>query len=226
MRSVERIDKPKILAEKESLWLENYNEALLKYTTDNSSTNKKAKEKAEKKYNHSQIKKTLVKMFFGKCAYCESFILHTEYGNIEHFRPKSKYPEKCFDWNNLLLSCNICNGKKYKGDNFPIISEEPLIIDPTKENPNNYLCFEFDLATGTANVLPQNIKGETSIEILGLNRPSLVMHRSKKVRDMIYCTLQANEGNKEQKEKLLEYCSEENEYSAFAIALCKKFNIY
>ncbi len=59
-------------------------------------------------------------MFANKCAYCESYLMHVSYGHIEHFKPKAKYPQYCFSWDNLLLGCEVCNGKRYKGIKFPL----------------------------------------------------------------------------------------------------------
>jgi len=75
-------------------------------------------------YGHSQVKESLIKMGKGKCAYCESDILATYVGDIEHFRPKGEIEELkatgnskpgyywlAADWDNLLFSCRNCNQK-------------------------------------------------------------------------------------------------------------------
>ncbi|MEC4815212.1 MAG: hypothetical protein SAK29_18330 [Scytonema sp. PMC 1069.18] len=45
-------------------------------------------ENATNKYRHKEIKDLLEQMFYGKCAYCESKVTTTGYGDIEHFCPK------------------------------------------------------------------------------------------------------------------------------------------
>lgn len=75
-------------------------------------------------YKLPEVKEALIKLFNGKCAYCESFILHVYSGDVEHFRPKSqiKYPKEdniktikpgyywlAADWDNLFLACKNCN---------------------------------------------------------------------------------------------------------------------
>lgn len=72
-------------------------------------------------YSHKDTKKALQEIFNSKCAYCESFIMHIEPGDIEHFRPKAEihtsdgkvlipgYYWLGADWKNLLLSCIKCN---------------------------------------------------------------------------------------------------------------------
>ena len=48
----------------------------------------------------------------GKCAFCESPTTATNYGDVEHFRPKSKFLWFAYCYENFLLSCRICNGTK------------------------------------------------------------------------------------------------------------------
>ncbi|SMO63121.1 TIGR02646 family protein [Chryseobacterium rhizoplanae] len=70
-------------------------------------------------YSDKKIRKLLVKMFHGKCAYCESKITAIYNGDIEHFRPKGKIhdatPKKpgyfwlAAEWDNLLFACPFCN---------------------------------------------------------------------------------------------------------------------
>ena len=69
--------------------------------------------------------------FRGKCAYCESNIHKSQYGDVEHFRPKAAVANKngkpikitsdgaeklhpgyywlAYDWKNLLPACQLCN---------------------------------------------------------------------------------------------------------------------
>lgn len=73
-------------------------------------------------YSDSEVKEALIKLFKGKCAYCESKFLHVYSGDVEHFRPKGEIEEAtpnkkpgyywlAADWDNLLLSCRNCNQK-------------------------------------------------------------------------------------------------------------------
>jgi len=80
-----------------------------------------------------------------RCMYC----VNSEAGDIEHFRPKTPYPEHMYRWENLLLCCGICGRKK--GNQFPMADGQPLLIDPTSENPWEYLDFD----PGTGNIVPR-----------------------------------------------------------------------
>lgn len=70
-------------------------------------------------YSDKSVRKILLKMFHGKCAYCESKITAIYNGDIEHFRPKGKiqnanpsrpgYFWLASEWENLLFACPFCN---------------------------------------------------------------------------------------------------------------------
>lgn len=118
MIKVNRLEKPSILVQNATIWTENYLIAKSNYEQDKTSDNKKILENTVIKYNHETVKAALKLMFYDKCAFCESNITQVYVGDIEHFKPKSKFPELCFEWENLLFACSICNGKSNKGDNF------------------------------------------------------------------------------------------------------------
>jgi hypothetical protein len=58
------------------------------------------------------IKKGLLAMSRNKCPYCESQAGADQWGQVEHFRPKSLFPTRAYDWGNYLYSCEKCNGTK------------------------------------------------------------------------------------------------------------------
>ena len=83
----------------------------------------------------------LEKVFHGKCAYCDSRIDDTSFGDAEHYRPKGKVTSKvngqalavqvgtqdhpgyywlAYDWCNLLPACSQCNSGHGKMNQFPI----------------------------------------------------------------------------------------------------------
>ncbi len=62
-----------------------------------------------KVYKHQTIKDALMRLFRGKCAYCESCFSATQPMDVEHWRPKSLYWWLAASWENLLPSCIDCN---------------------------------------------------------------------------------------------------------------------
>ncbi|MBN2807573.1 MAG: TIGR02646 family protein [Prolixibacteraceae bacterium] len=227
MIQITRIDKPEILISKEEKWKSTLEIALSEFLLNKSTSKRKKLDLAYSKYKHKQIKDSLRRMFSDKCAYCESHISHIGFGHIEHFHPKSKFPDLCYDWDNLMLSCEICNGKEYKGDKFPESYESGPLINPVEENPDDFFYFEYDPYVGVANVIPKNNnkRAITTEEVLGLNRSELVKHRSYIVTIMAFAALKAKQGDEEGKEIIKKCCGNENEYAAFARALVKRFKI-
>lgn len=75
-----------------------------------------------------------------RCMYCSD----SHGTDIEHFWPKVTYPERMFVWANLLLCCTPCG--RHKGNRFPVQDGESLLIDPTIDDPWDFL--DFDPATG------------------------------------------------------------------------------
>lgn len=72
-------------------------------------------------YKADSVKTRLNELFYGKCAYCESFYASTAPVDVEHYRPKGAVHEVtthpgywwlAMDWENLLPSCIDCNRKR------------------------------------------------------------------------------------------------------------------
>ena len=144
-------------------------------------------------YKHAEVKAQLKSDQNGKCAYCERFF-NGDYGAVEHFRPKGEWQQQkgmakykpgyywlAYEWENLLYSCSECN-TIFKHSLFPLANpavrdiahrdirrEEPLLINPSSENPADFIGFRREL------VVPRNVngqpshKGQTTIDLLGLN---------------------------------------------------------
>jgi len=80
----------------------------------------------------------LLKRSANKCCYCECKIMEEgKYIEVEHFHPKSLYPDEVVAWKNLLPSCKRCNGKKGDHDT----KKEP-IIHPVRDNPKSHLTWK------------------------------------------------------------------------------------
>lgn len=76
-----------------------------------------------KEYRKPDVKDRLIKLFNGKCAYCEGSVPASHDGDVEHFRPKGAveinnqmakpgYYWLAAHWDNLFLSCQHCNQKR------------------------------------------------------------------------------------------------------------------
>lgn len=161
--------------------------------------------------------------FYMKCAYCELKIVPGQYGQIDHWRPKGGvrdlgnkrvmilrddghsephpgYYWLAYDWRNLLLACEECNGSRNsgtpagligKGSRFPVRGfrarkmgeeqrEDPLLLHPVNDEPSEHLYA--DPKDGLLD--PLTPRGETCIRVFGLNREELVRDRMKSLHSI------------------------------------------
>lgn len=73
----------------------------------------------------------------GKCAYCESPTDTVAHGDVEHFRPKSKYWWLAYCYDNYVYACQICN-QVHKGDEFPIHATSGVWTGPALPAPATF----------------------------------------------------------------------------------------
>ena len=126
------------------------------------------------RWGHDDVREALHKMQYRKCCYCER-LLDSEGSNqqIEHFWPKTIYPEKQYQWDNLLLACGRCNRKKH--NKFPTNYGNPVLIDPADDNidPEDHIKFvvgrdvHIELIGGCF-WSPGSARGEVTIKVLDL----------------------------------------------------------
>lgn len=238
MISVTRTAPPQVLQEHGARWLTALraaNDELEQVEDDSQATLRQiqraqeGKKRAQNKYRHSKIKDALVTMFHGKCAYCESPIRVVAYGHIEHFYPKGNpnYTDKTFEWNNLLLSCAVCNNAGHKGTRFPLdASGDPLLLDPSDgvTDPGVHLKFSWDPQTGLASVYGLDERGQEVERMFDLNgmrgRKALVRERNRYVKKLyVILKLYDRQGNDAEALAILQQaCQPDAPYSAFALA--------
>lgn len=199
-----KFSEPPILAKNKKKWTDEYLDAL--------------KEKIpltptiQYRYRHKQIKEVLLAETHEKCAYCEGKIKHISYGDVEHILPKSIYPDLYVDWNNLTLSCEICNRS---GKQVYDSKTDPL-LNPYIDEPSEHL-----LAVGP---ILMNYKGSRrgliTINVLDLNRIDLFEKRKERLEHInILLNTYYNELNPTMKEilksELIKECQEDKEFSFF-----------
>ena len=140
-------------------------------------------------YRHESIKEKLFASSFSKCAFCES--KPAESGNIEveHFKPKSLYPDLAFYWNNFLPVCRKCNDSKGDHDT----GSEP-IVNPSVDDPEKIFTYCF------LNIVPvseTDVVAEKTIEVCDLNSERLYDARSRLLHSLCSYEHQAKEWIKE-----------------------------
>ncbi|MBY0505193.1 MAG: hypothetical protein K2X03_14870 [Bryobacteraceae bacterium] len=102
----------------------------------------------------------------------------TGFRSVEHFKPKSQYPELAYDWDNFRLVCGLMNGRK---------KDYADVLDPF-ELPEN--TFTLNPVSGEILVNPKCSvalakKAESTIERLGLRKPEVCKMRSEHVSKIL-----------------------------------------
>lgn len=201
-------------------------------------------------YAHESVKQTLIQAQHKKCCFCERLI-GTD-GDVEHFRPKQAYKQSmgqplqrpgyywlAYEWDNLYLACPGCN-QRHKQNLFPlqnqakravchhysIDDEQPLFIDPGKEDPEEFIGFRSEVAYS----IEGNPKGTATLDALKLNQRSLPEARLQRLQllrslwqivqlaksDKKLADAQFQEVAKDAKNKLEEALRDDAEFAAAA----------
>jgi 5-methylcytosine-specific restriction endonuclease McrA len=127
------------------------------------------------RYRHPDIKAAAIAETFDKCAYCESKVTHTYYGDIEHILPKARRPDLFVSWPNLTLACKVCNTKK--GDYY---SEALPLLNPYDDDPSEHLRFHGPIVLH----VPGSERGEVTVFRLNLARTSLIERRAERIASL------------------------------------------
>src|SRR5438034_528748 len=120
--------------------------------------------------------------FFSHCAYCtghETELGGEDHFEIDHFRPKSKFPRHINNYNNLYYACRGCNKRGAKGEQWPSLALRRAgyrFFDPVQENA--YVMHLRELPSGR--LRDRTRVGDYSIKKLRLNRDGLVLLRKKR----------------------------------------------
>ncbi|MCZ1266711.1 HNH endonuclease [Paenibacillus tundrae] len=167
MRSIAKSEIPNILALKETEWLKE----LMDYVNQDT----EIPPKVGGRYRHAQIKQALLTESNNKCVYCESKIVHIDYGDVEHILPKSIHRELTFSWNNLTIGCSKCNTNKsdYYNPDLPL-------LNPYTDEPEKCITFIGAFPYPTDG----NAQAEVTIMKLKLDRSELVEKRNEHIKNL------------------------------------------
>ncbi len=153
----------------------------------------------QKRYNFHmsllrRFRPSLVKVFNYRCGYCDRRIEVTDLAEVEQFRPKSVYWWLAYEWENQLLSCEVCS-KRFKGVLFPVEQaqpqgsltnkssaelnelEKPLLLNPFTDDPEEHFAYAVDDDMKRVGMVARTKRGEVTIETVGLNRMELMNER-------------------------------------------------
>lgn len=192
-------------------------------------------------YGAKSVKNKLISLQHGKCCFCEARITHVSHGDVEHFRPKGGFVQiaedaltkpgyywLAYDWDNLFLSCQICN-QRHKKNLFPLsnptaralshhdelYAESPLFLNPADDEPQDYIGFRDEYPFS----IDDNERGAMTIQALGIDREELAATRRDRLADLrllllSYQSLPEGSLRNEIEDRLRELVEPTAEYSA------------
>lgn len=124
----------------------------------------------------------------GFCGYCECRLADAQgtlpegVAHIDHFYQKSRYPDKTYLWENLILSCKRNDSCGFFKDRQNAMSEE--LLNPVKDDPRDCFVYTWNKAKGRIFIRPMESLSETeqqkaqrTIEALNLNCDRLCQAR-------------------------------------------------
>ena len=121
------------------------------------------------------------------CGYTEVPIDDSD-SHLDHFVKRDFAPNRIFDWNNLIASCNYeYFGAKFKDNTFRIKrTDYALIFNPVEDDVQRYFYYnEFGEIEAKPNLDPfLKEKVEKTITVFNLKHPSLVERRKKIIGDI------------------------------------------
>jgi len=148
-------------------------------------------------HDKEELDSLITECFNGKCSYCENSMEFVEV-QIDYYRPvygalntvDGTFHEELYKWlendsDNLFSICVECN--RAKSNRFPVegevaffdarnkhlTKEKRLLLNPYRDYPEKHFSYSSD-----GRIYPRTKKGKFSIDILNLNRPSLIEARS------------------------------------------------
>ncbi len=157
---------------------------------------------------------------------------------VEHFKPKSRFPNLKFDWNNLFYVCGHCNGIKSDAPNYDDIlnctnSNEIITdliefsFDPIKEDSPEFILKipTTPQSQATAELLDKVFEGNTEgQQIAAANlRKDLTLEMSNFYREAIcYLNPQSKPSDRRNSEEIIiELLSRHKPFLAFKIWVIK-----
>lgn len=177
MIKLTRPSEPQTLIDNGSSWLGSLQAAIENYGSYKAIPDEE-KRRLLVGYHHDQIKSALTHSSNGKCAFCECIPSEGGYIQVEHFAPKSLYPDQTFIWNNLLPACAQCNILKSNHDTVT----EP-IVNPYDQVPADY--FDYDSLSMKPIAGPNFDTAQRTIDICGLDSLRVWKPRSEILVELI-----------------------------------------
>ena len=175
MEKIERTNAPGWLKEKEEEWGKDWE---VKYTETKRSSD--FKWRRYKKKGEDDLREALSEMTQAHCSFCDVSPMGGVLDpTIDHFKPKTLFPLDAYKWENLFLSCRVC---QKRGNRF---DEQLLKPDEDNYSFDNY----FEINWDTGKLMPNRDachedqeRARMTIKLFQLNIPGKPKDRLKELK--------------------------------------------
>jgi len=115
------------------------------------------------------LKKPLLELTWGKCAFCEGRLGAQAYAQIEHYISRKVDRDRAFEWKNLLPVCQVCNRSKGHSDH------QGSLLKPDAEDPEPFFWIgpEGDITPHPSLNADGTFRASETIRLCGLDRGAL-----------------------------------------------------
>ncbi len=132
MQFVRRSSCPELLTEKQTEWTGPW---IAYYRSKNGLDSEQVSRPSSSHWLLDDIRLPLIKDFHNNCGYCGQSLptpqnASVSKGDVDHYLPKSDYPDQVYEWTNYVWSCKPCNGLKWTFHSI----EYPLLNPCCKED--------------------------------------------------------------------------------------------
>lgn len=159
MRKLTRNTQPDCLAQNEQVWTSDF--------VTNRQQYPKYKFRWRSQPCYQNMRSQLVQMTQYHCAFCDGFIGAESRETIEHFQPKSQFPQLAYQWDNLFPCCDVCQSNKGEKFNALLLKPDELTYQFEAYFIANYHTGELE-ASPSASTTDQE-RAKITIDLYGLN---------------------------------------------------------
>ena len=111
--------------------------------------------------------------------YCRKTDRHQDIGSfhVEHYMPKSRFPELINEYSNLFYACALCN--RHKG-NYWSDDVSKRVLNPCDHVMSSHLVFSVEV------VEERTTQGKFNIELLRLNNDESISYRKDTIDHVLF----------------------------------------
>jgi 5-methylcytosine-specific restriction endonuclease McrA len=114
-----------------------------------------------------------------RCLYCSD----SRAADVDHYFPIAIDHSRAFAWPNLMWACPECNRRK--AVKFPTAEGQPLVINPTRDDPWSHLVLDVGTGVLAPRFLEEGLDpfGDATLDVIvALNYEAVVEGRARAIR--------------------------------------------